>query len=394
MGGESLVIVTTIHLPALYHTITSDDYSHCAFTGKVLRFSKMMCAQGFDVIEYGNEGSESQATEHVVLRSRARFDELHPRTGFVGEGTQVKIGSESHLEFHAALIRELRTRVKPGDIIAHPLQNHKSLVQLFPSLVHVETGIGYTAGPFGAYRIFETETWRHWHFGRYWTETCDPVAGQQSWVAPNYYDLEDWPLGAGKGGYFAFMARKCHAKGLRVLAEIINAYDGPHHFRIAGQGEEWSDWKDFCLAIGCYRAIPSGAAFENEHHVNVFNVGELRGRERAKFLGDAVALLCPTQFVEPFGGASIEAMLCGTPAIGSAWGAYTETLPEWARCKTVDQWLGAMQKSALLHGVSAEYRQARQMLTRNAFSLDSVGKTYANIFAEILSLRGKRRAKT
>lgn len=384
--------MTTIHLPALYHTITSDDYSHCAFTGKVLRFSKMMRAQGFDVIEYGNEGSTSQATEHVVLRSRARFDELHPRTGFVGEGPQVRVGGESHQEFTLALIAQLVRRAKPGDIVAHPLgKTHDMLVRMFPSLIHVETGIGYKSGPFGAYRIFESESWRHWHFGRYWTDDCDPIAGQQSWVAPNYYDLDDWPLGDGKGGYFAFMARKCNAKGLRVLAEIINAYDGPHRFRIAGQGEEWQDWPEFCRAVGGV----FGPGWARAKPVpRVVNVGELRGRERAKFLGNAVALLCPTQFVEPFGGASIEAMLCGTPAIGSAWGAYTETLPRGLQCRTTTDWLHALELTDLEWNFPQHCRQDRQDRAADKYSLATVGKTYANIFAEMLSLRGKRRAKT
>ena len=31
-----------LHLPALAHTITTDEFSHCAFTGKVLRFAPMV----------------------------------------------------------------------------------------------------------------------------------------------------------------------------------------------------------------------------------------------------------------------------------------------------------------------------------------------------------------
>lgn len=363
-------------MPGLYHTVTSQDYSHCAFTGKVLRFSRMMRAQGAEVIEYGNEGSESEASEHVVLRSRARFDELHPREGFVGQGEQVKLGSESHREFGALLLRALHARVRPGDIVAHPLgPTHAELVTLVPQGIHVETGIGYESGPFGcAARIFETETWRHWHLGKYGYNDGQAHA---SWVCPNYYDLEDWPLGEGKGGYFAFMARKCNAKGLKVLAEIIKAYKGPHHFRIAGQGEEWSDWGEFCNAVG--GCASNWSAFDLSR-AKVLNVGELRGRERAKFLGDAVALLCPTQFVEPFGGASIEAMLCGTPAIGSAWGAYVETLPQWAQCRTTEDWIKAMHAAEQFCGPTA--RRFRFYLN-NVFGLDAVGQRYARVFEEI-----------
>jgi hypothetical protein len=47
-----------IHLPSIPHTITSDKYSHCAFTAKVLKFAKMLKPH-FDIIHYGVEGSEA-----------------------------------------------------------------------------------------------------------------------------------------------------------------------------------------------------------------------------------------------------------------------------------------------------------------------------------------------
>jgi hypothetical protein len=46
-----------LHLPAIPHTITSPEFSHCAFTGKVLRFAPMMRSRGYEVIHYGVEGS-------------------------------------------------------------------------------------------------------------------------------------------------------------------------------------------------------------------------------------------------------------------------------------------------------------------------------------------------
>ena len=51
---------TTIHLPGLFHTVISKEYSHCAFSQKVLRFSKMMRMYGWHIIEYSNGVSERQ----------------------------------------------------------------------------------------------------------------------------------------------------------------------------------------------------------------------------------------------------------------------------------------------------------------------------------------------
>jgi hypothetical protein len=66
----------TLHLLGLPHTITRPEWSQCAFTGKVLRFSPMMRAQGYDVIHYGVEGAERGATMQVDVMPAAQQAEL------------------------------------------------------------------------------------------------------------------------------------------------------------------------------------------------------------------------------------------------------------------------------------------------------------------------------
>lgn len=36
-------------MPAIPNTITSNEFSHCAFTGKVLRFATMIMSLGYEV---------------------------------------------------------------------------------------------------------------------------------------------------------------------------------------------------------------------------------------------------------------------------------------------------------------------------------------------------------
>ena len=60
-----------LRLPAVPHTITSPEYSHCAFTGKVLRFSPMMRSQGYEVLHYGVEGSAG-----IDILARAEWEDL------------------------------------------------------------------------------------------------------------------------------------------------------------------------------------------------------------------------------------------------------------------------------------------------------------------------------
>jgi len=66
-----------LHLVGIFHTQHTIAYSHCAFTGKALRFPKMMRGQGYYVVEYSNEGSESSANEHVIMLSATEFETLY-----------------------------------------------------------------------------------------------------------------------------------------------------------------------------------------------------------------------------------------------------------------------------------------------------------------------------
>lgn len=55
-------------------------------------------------------------------------------------------------------------------------------------------------------------------------------------------------------------------------------------------------------------------------------VGEIGEREKAKFLGNALALLFPIDWPEPFGLVMIEAMACGTPVLAFDCGSVREVL--------------------------------------------------------------------
>ena len=100
-----------LHLPAIPHTITSPEFSHCAFTGKVLRFVPMMRSRGYVVIHYGLEGSELGG---VDLLSREEWEQLRMEShrelypdreitarGFVGD--LANVGTPLYKEFNRRL---------------------------------------------------------------------------------------------------------------------------------------------------------------------------------------------------------------------------------------------------------------------------------------------------
>lgn len=353
------MIKPKLHFIGIFHTLHTLEYSHCAFTGKALRFPKMMQPLGYDVIEYANEGSESEAKEQVVMLSSAEFESLvgvkHRDTAFHGD--LAKMQSEWHQLFEERLIPALRERLGPRDIICHPFgPAHEKAVKEFPKHVHVETGIGYPELLNGALKVFESYAWMHYHQGK------EKRNGHNyEWVIPNYFDIDQWEPSYEPGKYIAFMGRIGSAKGMDTILEIAKRVELP--VKIAGQGDP-TPWK----------------------HPNIEYVGALKGKERSEFLRNAHCQLMPTEFVEPFGGSGVEGLLCGTPLIARDFGAFTETVIQGFngyRCHVLKQWLGAIQAAGKLDRRKiADAARARYSLQQCATEYDATFRQIQDLFED------------
>ena len=66
-----MTIKIRLHLPAIPHTITRSEFSHCAFTGKVQRFASMMRSREFEVFHYGVETSITGADKNIGRLDKA-----------------------------------------------------------------------------------------------------------------------------------------------------------------------------------------------------------------------------------------------------------------------------------------------------------------------------------
>jgi glycosyltransferase involved in cell wall biosynthesis len=346
-----------LHLVGIFHTQHSQAYSHCAFTGKALRFPRMMQGQGYAVIEYSNEGSESTADEHVNMLTAAEFSQLYgSRAPTDFHGNDATIGSEGHKQFESRLVCELRERLKPQDIICHPFGHaHQRLMVEFPAHQHVETGIGYPTLMPNSFRIFESYAWMHYHQGK------EKRNGKNyEWVVPNYYDLDDWDVSTQPGDYLAFLGRITELKGIDTIRAIAD--HSPWPIVLHGQGDP-SRWA----------------------HPNIEYRGPLSGRDRSKFLGGARALLAPSVFTEPFCGMAVEAMLCGTPVVSVDYGAMTETVQDGMgfRCHTLQDWVDGITEAGELDRAAIAHR------ARAKYSLESCGKRYKKIFQQLNALYRK-----
>jgi glycosyltransferase involved in cell wall biosynthesis len=134
----------------------------------------------------------------------------------------------------------------------------------------------------------------------------------------------------------------------------------PLRFVFAGQG----DWESIVANAGPARDI-------------VHYAGVIKGRDRSALVGSAVAMLAPTRFIEPFGGAGVEGMLCGTPLVATDYGAYTETVVPGVtgyRCKVLDDFVMGIEYA---HALPRRPIAAR---ARALYSLEACAPKYDEAF--------------
>jgi glycosyltransferase involved in cell wall biosynthesis len=81
-------------------------------------------------------------------------------------------------------------------------------------------------------------------------------------------------------------------------------------------------------------------------------VGEVGGREKDEFLGNAYAMLFPIDWPEPFGLVMIEALACGTPVIAWRNGSVPEIITDGVTGFVVDNVEQAVQAVGLVAGLS------------------------------------------
>lgn len=357
-----------LHLLSIPHTVTRKDFSHCAFTGKVQRFGPMLRAEGFHVIHYGVEGAVSGASEDVELLSTEEHLALLGVSAYHTSearfvGADARADSPVYQQFNYYLRDALRERLQPKDVVCLPFGfAHDAAwrdLELITSgqVTVVETGIGYPE-PFSLHRIYESQAWRHWMMGKEGRGGQDWDTVRREWVIPNYYDVNDWELGPGHSNRVVYFGRITDVKGCGLIPRL--AVERPDlEFVLCGQGDP-----------APYLTAP-----------NIHYVPPVHGDERAALLGNARASLHPSRFVEPFCGAAVEAMLCGTPAVTSNFGAFTETVLDGVtgrRCAFATQdWSRALDEVAVLS------RPRIRELAVSRYSMKAIGPQYAQVFNQI-----------
>lgn len=307
------------HCLGLPHTVTNKEYSACAYTTKVRRFCEAMTKRGHECIHYGHEDSEVPC-EHVTTVTnedlKIAYGSYDWRKGFF----KFDMKDHAYTTFYKNTIAEVEKRKRKNDIIL-PFWGwgHKPVCDAHPDIICVEPGIGYATGQFAQFRIYESYAIRSAIGGYKSVETC-----QESWyhvVIPNYFDPDDFEYSEEKDNYFLFLGRVYPGKGIHVAAQVCDKLG--EKLLVAGQG----------------------TLEENKiNSPHIEHVGYANTERRKKLMSRAKGFFLPSMFNEPFGGAAMESLFCGTPIITSDWGVFNETNLHGItgyRCRTFDHFLWA-----------------------------------------------------
>jgi glycosyltransferase involved in cell wall biosynthesis len=164
-----------------------------------------------------------------------------------------------------------------------------------------------------------------------------------NWVATVYngIDPDGFPFGGGAGGYLAFVGRISPEKGVAEAIDVAQRVGIP--LKIAARmplestDNPWvaQDWEYYKAEVKP-RLNSSLVEF----------IGEVGDREKGELLKDALAVLFPISWPEPFGLVMVEALACGTPVVARNVGSAPEILQHGRTgflCSTADEMAAACQ---------------------------------------------------
>jgi glycosyltransferase involved in cell wall biosynthesis len=348
------------HVLGIPHTITHKEFSACAFTQKIIVFSKIMVQRGHTVYHYGNELSQVTATEHITVTTAKDLIADYGSIDYWKNWGHWKYDANKdqiYRTFTRRAMEEISTRCQKGDFLLLFFGHAQSAVaegitRSCPGMIVVEPSIGYPLGNVWAqFRVFES----YFYQGSYYTHA--PTVGR--WydaVIPSGFELEDFEYSDKKQDFCLYMARLAPDKGANIAIQVTAA--AGCKLIMAGQGS---------LENLGYKEVPP----------HVEHIGVAGPEQRRQLLRDAKVVLMPTEYLEPYGFVVVEAQLSGTPVVSTDWGAFPETVLHGVtgyRCRTHEQFVWALKNVHRL-----DHKVIRQWAVNN-YAIDVVADKYEEYF--------------
>jgi glycosyltransferase involved in cell wall biosynthesis len=186
-------------------------------------------------------------------------------------------------------------------------------------------------------------------------------------VVPNPIVVGDWPLVTDKHGYLLWMGRMDPVKGAHHA--IAAARHSGRRLVLAGPVQ--------CGQDAYFRE-------QVEPHIDgreIVFAGEVGGTPRKQLFAQAMALLMPIRWAEPFGMVMVEALACGTPVITFPEGAASEIVIDGENGYHVDDEL--QMAEAIGHLDEIDPLRCRSSVEER-YGVGSVADRYESVYESAL----------
>ena len=188
-------------------------------------------------------------------------------------------------------------------------------------------------------------------------------------------DVDAHPMGDGDGGYALFLGRMSADKGVHTAAMIAREAGMP--LRIAAKMREPAEKAYFREQVE--PLLGDGIEY----------VGEVAQPAKLELLRDAVCLLNPIDWDEPFGMVMVEAMACGTPIVATPRGSAPELIDDGVTGFVRHTMEGLV--TAVLEATSLDRARVRAVVGER-FSAEGMVARHLQLYGRVIADHRPRRA--
>ncbi|MDX9760871.1 MAG: glycosyltransferase family 4 protein [Desulfomonilia bacterium] len=190
-----------------------------------------------------------------------------------------------------------------------------------------------------------------------------------NWADTIYHGLPEsyFRLYPGKGGYLVYFSRIAREKHPEVAIEVARRSGIP--LKMAGKVDK-TDLSFFTQEIEPLL-----------NHPLIEYLGEIHDAQRPELIGNAMALLFPIDWPEPFGLVMIEAMACGTPVIARPYGSVPEVVDDGVTgfiVSDINEMVDAVEK---VGGLDRKHCLRR---ARDRFSAPVMADRYEQVYQSLI----------
>lgn len=316
-----------LHLLGLPNAPVNPDYSLDGFAVAGHRFARMMKSLGHTVFLYGAEGSNAPCDEFIPIiseRERCALLEKAPSGNCNYQHVRMEEVRPLWQRSNACAAAEVALRKEPGDfLLTIGGASQKLIFDFNPDMLAVEYSIGYS-GYFTDHCVFESHAWMHHCYGQ---RQINDVRFFDT-VIPMFFDTEEFQFRDKPDDYYLFVGRIIERKGISIACQAATA--AGVKLKVVGHAED------------NFQSLITGG---HEYF------GAVDWKTRNALMAGARALIAPTTYMEPFNCAVVEAALCGTPAITTDCGGFTETVEQGKtgfRCSYLGEFVRAIHETDTL----------------------------------------------